>query len=230
MIPGTICLPGGTFKEAAFQGVYNSTASASSYTFSSVNFGYPDIGRVIVIGLSYYEYDTTADVSSLTVAGSAATKQRLRSNEVPGGTGSFIYAGIWSIPLATGTTGSVVINFTGGALGLDRGCSIGVWSLYNISSSTPQESDGGTGNSAGAPAQMTTIAQANDIIVSVAAGAENAGVTDWVNITENYDTRVTGSGRLSRSGASSLVLSSGTVNFSAANADGETVAVFARWR
>lgn len=228
MIPGIIAIPGGgAAKSAVFQGTYGSTTNASSFTFSSVNLGVPDVGRIIVIGVNYYEYDTSTSISTLTVAGSSATGRVTSSNGVPGGTGSNIYAAIWSLSLATGSTGTVSLQFN---RSIDRGCSIGVWSLYNMSSSTPQATDTADGNSAGAVAALTTLAQADDAIIAVATGAESAGATTWTNITEDYDTRVSPSGGLSRSGASLVALSNNTVNIGVSNASGQITAALARWR
>lgn len=224
MIPGIIAIPSGISKSVVFNGAYHSTSNTNTFDFTSVNFGAPDVGRVIVIGVNYYEYDTSTAINSLTVAGNAATARRTNQNDVPGGTGSVIYAAIWSLTLASGSSGTVSLSFN---RFIDRGCSIGVWSLYNMSSPTPLDTDTANSSSAGVPATLTTSAQANDVIIAVATGAESAGATTWTNITEDYDYL---GNNLRRSGASRLVLSSGTVDIDVTNSSGEITSVLARWR
>lgn len=223
MIPGTFAIiSGGAQKSVVFQEARHSSTNANSFTFTNVNLGYPDATRLIVVGVNYYKYDTSASISSLTVGGQATTGLVSGGEGVTGGSGSFIYSALRSVVLTTGSTATITVAFN---RGVDLGCSVSVWSLYNLQSNTPVATDADGVNSGSASLSFTT--QPNDIICAVLTGAVNAGSTTWTNLTENYDTVLN---NLTRSGASAQIYTTGSFTVTGQNTSGETILVGAQFR
>lgn len=223
MIPGTFAIiGGGALKSVVFQEARHSSTDTNSFTFTNVNLGYADPTRLIVVGVNYYENDTSVALNSVIIAGGTATSRVTGSEGVPGGSGSFIYANISTRSVAAGTTASITVNFS---RSINRGCSIGVWSIYNLQSSTPvaTASDGVTSGAA----SISFTTQAEDIIVGVLTGAQSSGATTWTGLTEDYDTSLN---NLTRSGASRQVYTAGSLTVTGQNTSGETVLVGAQWR
>jgi len=223
MIPGTFAIVGGgALKSVVFQEARHSSTNTNSFTFTNVNLGYPDPTRLIVVGVSYYEFDTSVVLNSVIVDGGTATSRVTDSENVPGGSGSFIYANISTRSVATGTTASITANFS---RSIDRGCSISVWSVYGLNSSTPVATARQGVSSGAATISFTT--QAEDVIIGVLTGAQSSGATTWSGLTEDYDTSLNS---LTRSGASRQVYTAGSLTVTGQNTSGETVLVGAQWR
>jgi len=84
----------------------------------------------------------------------------------------------------TGTTGTVVVTFSGG----ETGCIIGVYAVTNLKSTTPISvvTVGPDNTITSASATLTT--RIGGFVIATVATKEN-GVTGWTwtNATENYD-------------------------------------------
>ena len=103
----------------AFTASAVNSGSQSSYTFSSQAIGTASSDRVVVVGVS--AGNSPADVSSMTIGGVGAAHAVSQTNSTE--------TEIWYATVPTGTTASVVVNFSGG-----KGrCGIGVWALTGVS-------------------------------------------------------------------------------------------------
>jgi hypothetical protein len=221
VIPGLIIPAGGALQPIAlFREVRSSASALGTFTFTDVDLGPPDPTRSIVAGVSYFEFDTTVVLSSVQVAGVTLTSRRTASRLVAGGSGSYIYANISNGLVPNGSTGTVTLQFS---RGIDAGCSVGIWALYNLQSATPIDTESG---SSSGTVTLNFNNQPGDLIVAAATGINSGGSTTWGGISELYDTTLAS---LNRSGAAITAPSSSlaaTVVYSA----GAVAAVGAAWR
>jgi hypothetical protein len=220
MIPGTFAIiGGGSGKTAEFVASRSSTSILSSYTFTDVPLGYYDPTRIIVLSVHWYRYDTSAFINSATVGGSSTTSRVSTSRLVYGGSGSYVYCDLRTAA-PTGATGTVSVVFN---RGLNYGCAIGVWALYNVGSETPVAT-----NVANTSGLFTLSAQPNDLVIAAATSVYYGTNTTWTNATENFD--VTNNLMLS-SGAQreALVAGDPAISFTM-NSDSTPVGVAGIWR
>lgn len=201
MIPGIIPIGAG---ESGPSVIYRTQtglwANTSSFSFTSQNIGYVDPTRVIVVAVHYYEYDTSASITSLTINGTSAPQRILSVRAVSGGSGSFVYTALHSLSVPTATTATIAITFN---RAIDYGCRIGVWSLYNVSSAVPVATDSSTDTSS-----MDINVQPNDVGVVATTGVYGSSSISWTNATERYD--VVQASNLTTSGADFLALTTQT--------------------
>lgn len=159
MIPGTVIgvqSQGGI--SGIFTGNYGTDNFQSSFSFSGSAIGSPDTGRVIVLTVNYWEFDTSVALNSVTVGGVSLTQRSVVFGTYYGASGSLGYAAIWSGVVPTGSTATITLNF---ARTIERGCDIGVWAIYNANSATPVSTitTSGSGNNA---VTLSRSVQAND--------------------------------------------------------------------
>lgn len=206
-----------TVPEIYFGGSSHSTTNTSSFSFTSMDFNVDNPQRTVVVAVNYYEFDTSVNITSITVGGATPTLVALATRGISGGTGSFIYAALYYAQ-PTGTSGTVAINFS---RSIDRGCSVGVWSLYNLNSSAAVTSAvSNTGSVA-----LTT--QPGDLVVAATTGGSSGTNITWTNVTEDYDTSPNA---MTRSGASAVSETNGTLTVSAAIDSGLNTLIGAVWR
>lgn len=196
MIPGTFI---GSQAQSGPIGLYRATYGTpntiGSFTVTDADLGNPSSDRVIVAVLNYWEYDTTVGVSSFTVGGVSMTNRVVEGVRVSGGTGSYVYAAIWSASVPSGATGNISVAFT---RAIERGCQVGIWSLYNLASATPFATTR-TGTNGSNPGNLTANVQPNDFGVVGASGVYGSTAEfSYANATERYDVR---SPDFARSGA-----------------------------
>jgi hypothetical protein len=220
MIPGTFAIiGGGSGKTANFVASRSSTTNTGTFTFTDVPLGYYDPTRIIVLSVHWYEFDTTAFITSATVGGNSTTSRVSTSRLVYGKSGSYVYCDLRTV-VPTGATGTVSLQFN---RGIDYGCAIGVWALYNVGSETPVAT-----NVANTSGLFTLSAQPNDLVIAAATSVYYGTSTTWTNATENFD--VTNSLMLS-SGAQreALVAGDPAISFTM-NSDSTPVGVAGVWR
>jgi hypothetical protein len=220
MIPGTFAIiGGGSGKTANFVASRSSATNTGTFTFTDVPLGYYDPTRIIVLSIHWYEYDTSAAITSATVGGSSTTSRVSTSRLVYGGSGSYVYCDLRTAA-PTGTTGTISLSFN---RAINYGCAIGVWALYNVGSATPVAT-----NVANTSGLFTLSAQPNDLVVAAATSVYYGTNTTWTNATENFD--VTNSLMLS-SGAQreALVAGDPAISFTM-NSDSTPVGVAGIWR
>lgn len=221
MIPGAFpILAGGAQKSVVFQEARHSSTNANSFTFTNVNLGYPDATRLIVVGVNYFEADTTVTLNSVVIGSTTAVSRVTEGEGVFAA--SYMYANISSASIPSGSTASITVSFS---RSIDRGCSIGIWSIYNLQSATPVATAGGGLNTQ--PVSLSFSAQAEDIICAVLTGSDTAGATTFTGMTEDYDTTLN---IVTRSGASTQASSAGTLTVTGQNTSGNTVMVAAQFR
>jgi len=139
-----------------FQNAYTSTADASSYTFSSVDFGAAGSTREIFVQL-VATTATSRTVSSITIGGVAATL----ATSVPSSSSSSQTCAFATVP--SGTTGDVVVTMSGAC----TGCFIAVYRVESRPGIGTNHSDYDTvvNGSSTSNALSTVTAPANGFIL-----------------------------------------------------------------
>jgi hypothetical protein len=227
MIPGTFI---GSQAQSGPIGLYRATYGTSdnigSFTVTNADLGNPSSDRVIVAVLNYWEFDTTVGVSSFTVGGVSMTNRVVLGNLVSGGTGSYVYAAIWSAIVPSGATGTISVAFT---RGIERGCQFGIWSLYNLANAAPFATTSAATGSVN-PANLTANVQPNDFGIVGASGVYGSASFSYTNATERYDVL---SPDFARSGAdfqATAVQSPRTVTITPSGVTSGSAFVMAVWR
>ena len=192
------------------------SSSASSYTFSSQSLSTAATGRIIAV-LVVGERATAGarTVSSLTVAGvSAALVVRQTSDNGDAHE-------IWEAQVASGTSGDIVVNFSGsmGSAG------IGVYAVYDA-----QYQQHYTINSEGNDLSGTLVIPTNAIAIGGGTSTSNTAGT-FVGLTENFDETLEGN-RTQAGGLTSTASSSGggtTIEFNPSTPHVDDTLVAATW-
>lgn len=105
-------------------------SSATTFTFSGKLIGDAASDREVFVSVASYNQGAARSISSVTIAGVTATAVASQMHAP----GSFCtYAGLWRASVPTGTTGDVVVTFSGTM----TGCEIVVYAGYNMASTTP---------------------------------------------------------------------------------------------
>lgn len=162
--------PSATLPTFAYVTTLDDSSNASIYTFSNAAIGAAAAGRLVVVGVQ----GSGDTITSVTVAGVSATLMS------PSATAS---AAIFGAVVNSGTTGDIVVTWNTGQLRTG----IGVWALYDLSSTTPIDADGaetGTNASRSVTLDMT----ANSIAVVVGRRNNSTIAINTTNATERYDT------------------------------------------
>lgn len=179
---------------------YVGTVAQASTTFSSYDLGTPAAGRILVFGYGGYK-GSSIGLSSLTVAGSAATKADSPANNTR-------YCAIWYIEDSTNSSGTVTL---GGASANYHW--LDCWEILGASSATPVHTST-TGTLSG---------YASRPVVAIGVGQAQSSGMSLTGLTTDYSEN-DGSDHYHIAG-SSLVESAGgtyTVN-------GSTTEVVAGW-
>lgn len=150
-----------------YNGTYNPTTSGTSFTYTAAPLGTAASTRLIVVVITTRGGGTTT-ISSVTLGGSAMTKAVETSST---NDDAFIYY----LASSSGTTADIVATFTTS----QAACTISTYSLYNLTSNTPNATGSGLTGTA------TISAAANDIVI---AGATKRGVSanTWTNVTSDF--------------------------------------------
>jgi hypothetical protein len=162
------------------------TANATTHTFSGVSIGTAASNRKIVVASQHSSGTVPVSVSSMTVGGISATfvvNQASADGEA--------YVEIWQANVPTGTTATIVVNYSGT---VSRG-GVGVWAVYGAAAAATD-----TGVSTANPLTDTLNIPAGGVAIGAASGSAGTS-TAWTNLTENYDENVEAS--TYQSGASS---------------------------
>jgi outer membrane lipoprotein SlyB len=173
--------PTGTAVSVHFTASEVKTADASSFTFSSVDFGTAFPSRKIIVGIAHRE-NVAVTISSLTIGGVAAS--------VISGTATTFTAGglsaiaFYQAAVPTEETGDIVVTLSGSALR----CSIGVWAATKASTVVD------TGTATSDPAADTLTVVDRGWVIGYAFQTHNAtGVTaTWSGLAEDFDGQVEG--------------------------------------
>ena len=204
--------------EIYFGASAHSSTNTSTFSFTSLDFNIDNPERLVVVAVNYYEFDTAVTLSTITVGGVTPTLVTSGTRAVTGGSGSFVYSALYQVQ-PTGTSGTVALTFS---RNIDYGCSVGVWSAYYLNSTTAASSASGNDS-------VNLTVQPGDAVIATATSVYDATNTTWTNATENYDSAPN---RMSRSGASALSSTSGTLNVAAScnTSAGGVIVSGAAWR
>lgn len=190
----------------------STNSAATTYTFSSLSLGTAATSRKIMV-FAAGANNASLSISSVTVAGVSASELL---------SGSFgaspITGGVWIADVPTGTTGDVVVTWSASQ---DQ-CGVGVYALYNVSSSTPYDTDSFSGG-ATSGATSVTVNYSGGFFLGFVANQNNS-VTgySWTNVTEDFDISIAGGAGRYMSGASSVASGSGSVTMTATAAGATT--------
>jgi len=147
------------------------TTRTGSYTFNNVSLG-PDYTNrtIIVVTLLYSSANATLNVSTVTIAGGATVGSDTGERNVSlGSAGAGIFAG-----KPTGTSGTIVVNFSTSAA---EACRIVVISVATTST-TPTATYNITPSGSGRSSESSTInTLANGVVIEALARSNNATAT-----------------------------------------------------
>lgn len=153
----------------------NTGSNLTTYTFSSQNLGTADANRYIIVAVCARSSDgSDRNLNSVTVGGVSAT---VNANSMF--SGNTVALAVAAVP--TGTTGDVVVTFSGGM----GNCGIGLYRALDLSSTTAFDS--ATASDAD-PISANIDIQANGVCVAIAKTDNTAPQCTWTNLTEDYDT------------------------------------------
>jgi hypothetical protein len=189
MLPGFFTPVGmlASGKRVEFCAAPFSTTDLSTYTFTAVNLSSPAADRFIVVGVLLVG-SPGRTASTVTIGGVSATA-------INTGTASTnVSLRLFGAVVPAGSTGDVVVTASGGCLC----CSIGVWALYGLSSTTAIDTTNGTSN----PDSDTLTTVAGGFVVAVAVNGGSVETYTWSGLTENFDQTVEASTASCASGAS----------------------------
>ena len=145
--------------------------ASSTVTFSAVSLGTASTTRKIVVGVA--KGGGSADsITSVEVGGVSATLV------IASGGGSSAYTELWQAAVSTGTSGDIVVVFSGTTPGR---AGIGVYAVYDAASAAYD-----TGNSSADPSTDTINVPANGVLIGCAIQV-SGGTFTWTNLTEKYD-------------------------------------------
>ena len=171
-----------TTPTVSYLGSFAEGVVRQEYTVTAAALGDAASNRTIVVAVGGALNNAGArSVSSLTVAGSTATFIA-RKNSGGGGVTEF-----WSVALATGTSGNIVVGFTGGNNNMSA---VGIAWWRVLDAGQPISTDSDTGSSWSTQA-VTTIGQTGDVALYAlfdAAGAPpNITGYSWSDATERAE-------------------------------------------
>ena len=160
-----------TFTDSA-----SSTVDAASYSFASRAIGTADANRYVVV-LACFVRGAAVTISSVTIGGVTATQ--LAQSNVDANRA----LGIYILPVAAGSTATIVVNTSATAV---RGA-IGVWSLVGqieeaVVASSTTTTDAGS---------MNLAVSTKDVLFAVSTAASSGSCT-WTGVTEGFDLLVEG--------------------------------------
>lgn len=146
----------------------------TTYTFASQNLSVATATRFIIASITGRSDDGGArTISSVTIGGVTAT-----INAQTGSSGSC--AGIACANVPTGSTGDVVVVWSGGM----TDCAVSLHYFLDLDSATAL----GTGTSTADPGTATVAYQTGGIMVAVSRNDDGSATATWTNGTEDYDT------------------------------------------
>lgn len=166
-----------------------STANATTYTFSGAALGAADAARKIVVGVTADPVSGSDNsISTLTVAGVSATFVHAVYRDLT------YQAALWEATVPTGTTGDIVVTFTGTTMAQ---CGLGVWRVLNAGTFTDTAGVFVTS----VQAADTINVPANGAAIGIGQNNNGAATFTWGGLTEDFD-HVVEAGVHTNSGAS----------------------------
>lgn len=203
-----------------YQSNNNDTTNTTAYTFTGQSLGAAAGDRDIVVAIGARN-NATGVVSSVTIGGVSATLLKAIDDTNAGSD----LVELWIAAVPTGTTGDIVVNFTGTMLR----CAIIVWSMTGASSITPSAtaSDSGTIANGGVySAALTIPSNGGGIAAAWGGGGGNPiMLIDWAVFSEDAEINPESPSNVlgGAHGATSGTITA-TISASSTNIDGGIVA------
>jgi hypothetical protein len=193
------------------------SADQSTYTFSAQNLGAASSGRHIAVCIASRAVGTSSlAVSSVTIQGITASLSVSAQNV----TSNVTVACIAIAAVPSGTTGDIVITLPRTALRIG----IAVFSIANISGTTPSDTDSSTAN---APTCSLDI-PANGVALAISARAGSGSVT-WSGLTERSDATIESNLNVSSASDAFATLQAGLSITATHSGVGDAIGAFASW-
>jgi hypothetical protein len=147
------------------------SGSATTYTFSGKTLGAAASDRIIVVGT--FSTNAVKTVSAVTIGGVSAAQVVAATNS--GGE----QCALWQAAVPTGTTGDIVVTWSGAEVG----CGIGVWRIVGATSAAHASS----GVSGASPLSSTLDIPANGVAIAYSGAASSNRTAAWTGLTEGFD-------------------------------------------
>ena len=194
-------------------------SDTATHTYPDHAIGAAASDREVIIAVNYDD-NATNSLSSATIGGETATIH------VDTGTTSGIPPGVAIISalVDTGTTGTIVLNFTAAI----RHSAVNVYRAVDLTSRTPHATDSATVNG-GASASLSVNVPANGILLAGAVIKANKTAT-WTGATKNAETGWTEEGTESAASESGLDVETGRAVDAGWSANGDNAAAAATWQ
>lgn len=170
--------------EFSLQSTFFSASDASSYTDTAVDLGRATPSRLIIVAISTKHNNSGQTISSVTVGGNALDPDIFRNN-----TGNSVngQVAIYSGEIPTGTSGDVVVTFTGTM----RCCMIGTYRAANLASNDLFDSD--PASDIDDQNSMSLNIPAGGIAIGVCSHVSGSDSVTWSGLTEDDDETDSGS-------------------------------------
>lgn len=176
MLPGlSASVAGAANYPQHYIGSASSTASLTTYTFSSFNIGGPGLIVVAIVGSYTGGPAGFGTISSATIGGSAATLAVKITGDVNAPIGIFYRR------VTSGTTATITVTFSKAF----AGCAIMVYRLTDTASDTPHNSAEG-GGSGRTSTSVSLNVPANGVTLAVSSVNDSLS-TAWTNLTKDVD-------------------------------------------
>lgn len=181
-------------------GTVDDSSNLSSYTFASRPFGVEAVDRYLFASIVGGHGGGNSFLSTVTIAGQAVTLHQTTDNNGNTRNG---HAAVGSLFLPNGTSGDVVVNYTGAM----QECTIALYRATNLFSSTPYDSE--IADSVGS---LTLDIPPNGFLIACAAAVSGSDHTWPSPMIETGDVGLDG---VQCSHAHALVQFIGTTGYSA---------------
>lgn len=196
-----------TFLQAADDGT-----NLTTYTFAGQNLGAADAGRYIVVCVES-RASLARTISTVTVGGVSASIAVQVSN------GNNV-AGIAIAAVPTGTTGDVVVTFSGSVLR----AAVQLYRVLGIDSATPADFD----SSAAADPTVNLDVPAGGVAFGCVL-TTSTGTTAWTGLTEDHDSVVESAVNVSSASGEFASTQTGLTITADVSASSTPVGAFASW-
>jgi hypothetical protein len=190
-----------------------SASNLTTYGFTGRSIGPADSTRIVIVGVAA-RAGSTFNVSSVSIAGAAAT---LIARTI----GNDDAAAIYARALASGTTADISVTFSTSAVR----CGIGVWAMYNKSSTTPHASS--TANN-GSGTLSAAVPENGGAVAIFFDDTGTSKTTYHSRITNNFNVLISDNNSGRYYGASGDGATAGNATFSI-NAAGDNAGAIATW-
>lgn len=165
------------------------TADGALFTFTSRSIGIASSSRYVVVGV-YTATTAGANISGVTIGGVNAPLITGTNTSTTNTRVAF-----YGLLVPAGTTATIEVTTSA----TSANCGIGIWSLYNLQSTTPVDADVGT-------TSVTSTTSTGGVAIGFGGNASAVATTTWGGLTEDFDTTVEAGNGASYTGASLSII------------------------